>query len=102
MDDAKQATRAELAKGARKHYEELSTTDWLSTIPQAIDAWEREPTLRAENEQLREFAEVFAEWAELHQYLWSTWDTDEQLREDEGWAGLITAARTALQREQSA
>jgi len=44
------ATRAELAAGARRHYDRLSreACDWSSTIPHAIDAWEREPAIRAE------------------------------------------------------
>ena len=44
------ATRKELAEQARKHYEEVSnrSQDWLSTIPAAIDAWEREPELLEE------------------------------------------------------
>ena len=42
-----QATRQELAEAAREHYDSLSRAccDWLSTIPQAITAWEREPEL---------------------------------------------------------
>jgi len=45
---AVQATRADLARHAREHYERLSAEccDWCSTIPPAIDAWEREPVLR--------------------------------------------------------
>ncbi|KKL53528.1 hypothetical protein LCGC14_2274530 [marine sediment metagenome] len=51
-----QATRADLAEGARKQYEFVcrEAHDWLSTIPQAIDAWEREPELK---EQLAEAQE---------------------------------------------
>jgi hypothetical protein len=34
----------DLAEAARKHYEEasLSVCHWSSTIPHAIDAWERQ------------------------------------------------------------
>ena len=41
------ATRHDLAEAARKHYDEISTEamDYLTTIPAAIDAWEREPKL---------------------------------------------------------
>ena len=48
-------TRQELATEAREHYDRvaLEAHDWLSTIPQAIDAWERQPELEAENDRLR-------------------------------------------------
>ena len=44
---ASKATQKELAEGARAHYKALSMAGhgWLNTIPQAIDAWEREPEL---------------------------------------------------------
>lgn len=37
-----EASRAEIAKGARAHYEEASSAihHWSSTIPKAIDLWE--------------------------------------------------------------
>jgi hypothetical protein len=56
-----QATRKDLAENARRHYEFVSkeASDYLTTIPNAIDAWEREPALEAqlaaltaENEEL--------------------------------------------------
>jgi len=55
-EQAYQATRAELAQGARDHYEAISmeVCSHLSTIPKAIDAWEKQPQLEAENQRLRE------------------------------------------------
>ena len=40
-----QATRKDMAENARKHYDEISTEAMhhSSTIPAAINAWEREP-----------------------------------------------------------
>ena len=42
-----QATRQDIARHAREHYEQVSTEAmcWCSTIPKAIDAWEREQGL---------------------------------------------------------
>lgn len=42
-----QATRVEIAEGARRHYADVSlqAQHWMSNIPNAIDAWEREPAL---------------------------------------------------------
>lgn len=42
-----QATRHDVAEGARRHYLEVSreAAHWSSVIPAAIDAWEREPKL---------------------------------------------------------
>ncbi len=50
-----QATRADLADHLRDHYERLSRDccDWSSAMPEAIDAWEREPKLRTECEALQ-------------------------------------------------
>lgn len=41
---AAQTPIADLARGAREHYEHVSTVahEWSSVIPQAIDVWERE------------------------------------------------------------
>ena len=52
---AAQATRKEMADHARAHYEHtsLDAMSWCSTIPHAIDAWEREPVLGAELAELR-------------------------------------------------
>jgi hypothetical protein len=43
-DPTGQATIAELAEDARRHYAEVSieASSWYSLIPDAIDAWERE------------------------------------------------------------
>lgn len=45
----------DLVAQARKHYEELSSKAmyWSSSIPHAIDAWEREPDLLSELVRLR-------------------------------------------------
>ena len=53
------ATRADLAQNARKHYEFVATEacDWLSTIPECIDAWERQPELEAAAVAQRQRAE---------------------------------------------
>src|SRR3990167_1931372 len=53
------ATRAELAQNARKHYEFVATEacDWLSTIPECIDAWEHQPELVAAAVAQRQRAE---------------------------------------------
>ena len=50
---ASQATRHQLAQGAHAHYERLAKDAccWLSTIPRAIDAWEREPEVVARAER---------------------------------------------------
>jgi len=42
-----QASRKQIADQMRAHYKELSgeCSDWLSAMPEAIDAWEREPVL---------------------------------------------------------
>lgn len=60
MADTTSATRAELAAYARRHYEGVSgvAQSWYSLIPEAIDAWEREPQLEAQILRLQ---------AELHQ-----------------------------------
>jgi hypothetical protein len=54
--------RHELAASARRHYDEVSAAacDWLSTIPHAIDAWEREPELKAQSASEHERAERLA------------------------------------------
>lgn len=64
----------DLVAQARKHYEELSgkAMYWSSSIPHAIDAWEREPALLAELVSLRaqlaaaeakyESAEFWKDW----------------------------------------
>lgn len=59
-DHTADASRAELAEYSRRHYEGVSSQaqSWLSNIPSAIDAWEREPELEATITKLR---------AELHQ-----------------------------------
>ena len=60
-----QKTRAELATDAREHYERVSmqAADWLSTIPQAIDAWERQPALESQLAAYRKRPEAFS-WLE--------------------------------------
>lgn len=54
MDEC-QTTRVELAQHMKEHYERISkeVCDWCSGIPKAIDAWEREPELKAEIERLQ-------------------------------------------------
>lgn len=57
-NDTKQATRQELARAARRNYEENvqeagNQAVWTSSIGHAIDAWEREPEL------LRQLAEAY-------------------------------------------
>jgi hypothetical protein len=62
-----QATVAELAEGARQHYEKVSRIahEWYSLIPDAIDAWEREQTTRLRRPSL------LARLRGLFRQLWS-------------------------------
>jgi chromosome segregation ATPase len=61
MSEAKEATRAEICQGLRGHYERISTKqcEWASGIEHAINAYEREPALQAENRALHSQAQ---EW----------------------------------------
>jgi hypothetical protein len=49
------ATHAEIVQMARQHYERISIAqcDWSSSIGHALDAWEREPALKARCARMR-------------------------------------------------
>ena len=53
-----EATRAEIVRGAREHYEEVAKAGhaWSSSIGHALDAYEREPELKARLLALEESA----------------------------------------------
>jgi hypothetical protein len=74
-----QATIAELAESARKHYAEVSieALSWYSLIPDAIDAWEREQT------RLRRPSLL----ARLHGLLCQLWAGSAALTCPENYAG---------------
>ena len=59
-EQAAEATRKELAQGAREHYNAVSREAccYSSTIPKAIDAWEVAPDLWALVEAVREREEA--------------------------------------------
>jgi hypothetical protein len=61
-----QATVAELAEGARQHYEKVSRMahEWYSLIPDAIDAWERE-------QERKQRPSLFAGLRRLLRQLWA-------------------------------
>lgn len=62
-----EATRSELAEGARKHYEKIALVghEWYSLIPQAINSWEREPELQARIYELENELHIYK--AQLHE-----------------------------------